>query len=241
MSDFLIKHYSFLTHGVELLAAGTGIFFYNRYRCTAAKYFIFFLIYIAFCELFCLYTRFVDSNKILSFLVGTIFEKNHWLYTLFWDIGAPLFFSFFYHKILSTKLFKNIIFVSSIIFLLFSILYIGLNREVFFFQFYDAVFVFGAGIILLCTSLYFIETLLSDKILHFYKSLYFYISAAIFMWWLVITPLTFYDIYYTYELGNPIRDWNYKFLRNQIYILANLFMYLTFTFALIWCKPPKRT
>jgi hypothetical protein len=43
--------------------------------------------------------------------------------------------------------------------------------------------------------------------------------------------LVFYDIY------NTNGDWNFIFLKWQIYLSANVFMYLTFTFALIFCKP----
>ena len=93
---------------------------------------------------------------------------------------------------------------------------------------------FGALIILLCTIFYFIEILQSEKILIFYKSLNFYISAAIFIWWLIVTPIVFYDIY----MSNS--DWNFIFLRWQIYLFANIIMYLTFTFALIWYKPEKK-
>ncbi|GAL73156.1 hypothetical protein JCM19302_3037 [Jejuia pallidilutea] len=70
----------------------------------------------------------------------------------------------------------------------------------------------------------------------FYKSLNFYISAVIFIWWLIIAPLTFYDVYYKYEIGVGVFDKAFVDLRFQIFLFANLFMYLTYTFALIWCK-----
>ena len=91
--------------------------------------------------------------------------------------------------------------------------------------------ILGSLIIFLCTVFYFFEILQSDNILTFYKLLNFYISTAIFIWWLIITPLVFYDIY------NSNYDWNFIFLKWQIYLFANIFMYSTFTFALIFCKP----
>ncbi|AUP77518.1 hypothetical protein C1H87_01790 [Flavivirga eckloniae] len=222
---------------MESLAAVTGLLLYKRYKFTAAKYFIYFLAYLTICDFFSFYTRYVSPGKVFDFLIGSVFEKNHWWSTLFWGIGAILFFGFYYHKILENKAFKNIVKYSSYSFLFFSIVYIALNWDKYFNSFFPVISIFGAVIIFLCAVLYFIETLQSDNILTFYRSLNFYISAAIFVWWLIITPLDFYDIYFTYEVGNPNRDWDFIFLRRGIYLFANIFMYLTFTFALIWCKP----
>ncbi|MDO6761510.1 hypothetical protein Q4566_14960 [Tamlana sp. 2_MG-2023] len=240
MIEFLHQNYLYLALGVEFLAAAIGLLLYKHYAHTAAKYFIIFLVYIFIVDLLGVYTHFVKENKVLSFLLDTVYEKNYWLFTLTWDIGAVLFYSLYYRKILQNRLSKIIVVGISILFFLFSLMYITSHWNSFFTGFYDSIIVFGGFVIVVCTSLYFIEILLSEKILYFYKDLNFYISVAIFVWWIVITPLTFYDVYYTYEVGSKVRDWDYVHLRHQIYILANLFMYLTFTFALIWCKPPKQ-
>ena len=79
------------------------------------------------------------------------------------------------------------------------------------------------------------EILLSDTILVFYKSINFYISVAILIWWLIITPIVFFEKY------NTTSDWDYVFLKWQIKLFANICMYLTFTFALIFCKPENKT
>ncbi len=237
MDEFLKQNYSFITLSVELLAAVVGLLFYKKYKSTAAKYFIYFLIYLTVCDFICSYTWYVHPKKVFGFLIGTVFEKNYWWSTLYWVIGAILFFSFYYYKILKNKTYKNIVKYSGYTFFVFSIVYIILNWDDYFIRFFPVIGILGAIIIFICAVLYFIETLLSDKILTFYRSLSFYISVAIFIWWLIITPLTFYDIYFTYEVGSPNRDWNFIFLKWEIYLFANIFMYLTYTFALIWCKP----
>lgn len=229
-----------ITHSVEAVAALTGVFFFKRYKNKTAKYFICFLIYLTICELIGGYTKYVHSDKFLDVLIGTIFEKNHWWTTLFWKIGAIMFFAFYYQKILLSKVFKNIIKYTSYSFLLISVIYISFHFNEFFYKFFSLISVMGAVIVFLCTVFYFIEVLQSDKILTFYKSINFYISVAIFIWWLIITPLVFYNVYFVYEIGNPNRDWNFMFLRWQIYLFANIFMYSTFTFALIWCKPQNK-
>lgn len=91
MKEFLIENYSLLTKSFEILAAMTGIFVYRKYRNSVAKYFIFFLIYIAILELVGGYVIYVRPDKFLHFLIGTLLEQNYWLYTLCWKVGAILF------------------------------------------------------------------------------------------------------------------------------------------------------
>lgn len=233
MNDFLLEYKYLITYSIEILAAVTGLLLYKKYKFTAAKFFIWFLVYLAICDFIGSYVKYVNNDGFFSFLEGTLLKRNFWWTTLYWKIGAILFFSFYYYKILTKKSFKTVVKFCGYSFLLFSVIYILFNWEDYFVRFFPVISIIGAIIIFLCTIFYFIEILLSDKILTFYKSLNFYISAAIFIWWLIITPLVFYDIY------NSHYDWNFIFLKWQIYLFANIVMYLTFTFALIWCRPQK--
>tara|TARA_R110002050_G_scaffold100607_2_gene208387 strand:- start:35752 stop:36456 length:705 start_codon:yes stop_codon:yes gene_type:complete len=231
LEEFLIHYKSEITRLIEITTAVVGIFFFKKYKDTDAKYFIYFLVYLSIGDFINTYTHYIRNNGVLSFLRGTVFEENYWWSTLFWKIGAILFFAFYYNKVLKSPVFKVIIRLSRYTFFVFSILYIIINWKDYFILFFPAISIFGAIIIFLCSVFYFIETLQSDKILSFYKSLNFYISVAIFIWWLIVTPLVFYDIY----MSNS--DWDFVFLRWEIYLFANIFMYSTFTFALIWCRP----
>ena len=213
------------------MAAVTGLLYYKKYKPTAAKYFIFFLVYLSIGDFINTYTKYTANNKMFSFLKGTLLEKNYWWSTLFWKIGAIAFFAFYYQKILKTKRFKIILRYLGFSFVVFSLAYICFNFEAYFIKFFPIISVLGALIIFLCATLYFIEVLSSEKILSFYISLNFYISCAIFIWWLIITPLVFYDIYFS------TADWDFVVLKWQIYLLANIFMYSTFTFGLIYSKP----
>ncbi len=240
MDDFLKENYLLLTHSVELIAAVTGLVLYTKYKLTAAKYFILFLVYLTVCDFIGGYTWHVHEKGFLKFLVGTIIEKNFWWGTSYWTIGAILFFSFYYHKILQKKLSKIIIKFGAIAYLIFSITYIAFSGNAFFNKLFPVLGVLGAIIIFICTVFYFIEILQSDRVLTFYKSLNFYISVVIFIWWLITTPLEFYDVYFTYEVGDvSTLDLNFRILRWKIYLLSNIMMYSIFTFALIFCKPEK--
>ncbi|MFG6687478.1 hypothetical protein ACGK9U_12905 [Mariniflexile sp. HNIBRBA6329] len=231
MNEFLLEYKNTLTFSVEILAAVTGLLLYKKYKLTAAKYFIWFLVYLSICDFLGSYVKYIKNDGFLSFLKDTVFVRNYWWATLFWVIGAILFFVFYYSKILKTIIFKNFIKYSGYTFFIFSFTYIVFNWDDYFKRYFLVLDVLGATIIFLCSIFYFIETLQSDKILTFYKSLNFYISSAIFIWWLITTPLVFYDVY------NSNSDWNFIFLKWQVYLFANILMYLTFTFALIWCKP----
>ena len=192
------------------------------------------MVYLTVCDfLGSNYIKHINNDGLLKFLDDTVFERNFWWSTIFWKVGAILFFAFYYYKILESNVFKNVIKYSGYCFFIFSITYIIFNWDDYFIRFFPIISILGAFIIFLCTIFYFIEILQSDEILTFYKSLNFYISAAIFVWWLIITPLVFYDIY------NSHYDWNFIFLKWQIYLFANIVMYSTFTFALIWCRPQK--
>ncbi|MFD1613751.1 hypothetical protein [Gelatiniphilus marinus] len=235
MKDFLLNNYTILTHLFEAIAALTGVFLYKKHYTTEVKYFIWFLVYLTIFDFIGTnYKGYVDDGEFLNFLKGTVIETNHWWYTFFWKVGAILFFVFYYSKILKTKPFKDIVKISGYAFFLFSVVYIAINWDAFFNTFFPIISILGAIIVFLCSVFYFIEVLQSDKILTFYKSINFYISFAIFIWWLIITPLVFYDLYHTSG------DWNFIFLKWQIYLFANIFMYSTFTFALIYCKPESK-
>ena len=231
LEDFIIQYKSEITRIVEVTAAFTGLLFYKKYKYTNAKSFIYFLVYLSIGDFINTYVYYIRNEGLFNFLEGTVFERNHWWSTSFWKVGAIMFFAFYYYKILKTKPFRAIIKFSGYAFFGFSVVYIFLNWDDFFIRFFPIISILGAVVIFLCTVFYFIEILRSDNLLNFYRSLNFYISVAIFIWWLIITPLVFYDIY------SSAGDWNFIFLRWQIYLLANIFMYSTFTFALIFCKP----
>lgn len=231
MKEFLEQNYSLITHSVEIMAAVIGLIFYKKYKYTAVKFFIWFLVYVAVCDFFGSYAEYVKEDSFLSFLKGTIIETNHWWITSTWFIGSILFFSYFYQKTLKTKLYKHILKYGAFVFLIISIIQIVTDLESFFNHFFPLISILGAVIILLCTIFYFIEVLRSENILMFYRYINFYISLAIFIWWLIITPLVFYDIY------NSQADWTFVILKWQIYLFANIFMYTTFTIGLIVSKP----
>jgi len=235
VEEFFRENYSFLTNTFEILAAITGLFLLKKYKYSDTKYFIYFLVYIAILELIGGYPSYFSDYAFLSdfkaAFKGTLFQSNYWWYNIFWTIGSALFYSFYFGKILKTKLFSKIIKFSGMLFFTSSIIYIATHWSDFFNSTIVFNQIFGEVMVVLCVVLYFIEMLQSETILSFYKSINFYISSTILIWWLVITPLVFFQIYFLNV------DWSFIILRWQIYLFMNIFMYSSFTIALIWCKP----
>ena len=91
MNDFLLKYYNTITFCVEILAAVTGLLLYRKYKLTAAKFFICFLVYLSICDFIGSYVYYIKNNGFLSFLEGTVLVRNFWWTTLYWKIGAIIF------------------------------------------------------------------------------------------------------------------------------------------------------
>ena len=234
LNDFLFNNYSILTKLIIATSTIVGLIHLKFYKTSNVKYFIWFLVYVTLFECLASYTRIVHENESLKaveqYLKGTKFEKNYWVYNLFWNFLGTLFLSFYYSKILKTKSFKVIIKVVTAIFLVASMIYIGFHFDSFFNSSIIFLKISALSVIFISIVLYFIEMLRGENILTFYKSFNFYASAALFIWWLVTTPMVFYQIYFSKA------DWNFIFLRWHIYLAANFFMYSIFTFAFIWCR-----
>lgn len=235
MSDFIKNNFLYLNEGVIILAALIGLLCLNKYKHTVVKYFIYFLVYVVIIELLGYYPSFSINYEPFSWIQnltkGTLFERNFLWYAIFWKIGSALFISFYFRLILENKFYKNIIEYWTYAFIITSISYFIFNYEVYYNSELKLIRFFGVFLILLSIVFYLIEILTSDKIVAFYKSFNFYIAAVFFIWFLIKTPLTFYQIYFS------TADWNFIFLRREIILFSNMFMYLTFIFALLWCKP----
>jgi hypothetical protein len=233
MEEFLKGNYSILTKLFILVTVVSGLISYKKYKGTPVTFFIKILIYLFIIELVGCYPLFYSTFKFLEPIYNSVFRQNYWWYTIAFDLIAIVLFSILFQKIICNKLYVMILKYSTYAFVLFSIFYIIFHHDIFFIQFFPVIQITGAIIILSCSIFYFIELLLSDHILHFYKSVYFYIAISIFIWWIVITPLTFYDVYI---VGS---DWNYIILKWQIYLSLNFMMYTTFAIGLLVSKPEK--
>ncbi|MCF1192779.1 hypothetical protein LRR18_14385 [Mangrovimonas sp. AS39] len=239
MGKFILDNFYVINEGIIVLAGITAVLSYPKFKNSRVKYFIYFLIYIVFIELMGYYPRYSENNSWLQWIPAltkdTRFERNLLWYTVFWNIGSALFVTFYFFKILENKRFKTIIKFGGILFLFISFLRLMFNVEGYFTNQRDMFILIGGMIqIMLCIMLYFYEILMSDKIIAFYKSFHFYVAAAFFIWFLVMTPIAFYQKYYNVE------DEAFVNFRKFLILFCNVLMYLTFIIALIKCKPQSQ-
>src|SRR5690606_2818664 len=87
-------------------------------------------------ELIGSYTSYVEDFEFLSKLKGqlkgTVFQKNYWFYTLFWNIGSAVFYSFYFQKILKSTYLISTLKILISAFLAFSFVIIVTNIDEFF-------------------------------------------------------------------------------------------------------------
>jgi len=237
MREFLAEYDFVLNIGIELLAALVGLLMYNKFKSTKVKYFIWFLWYVVFIDLIgwmpYFSYKYESFNWINDYTKGTLFYRSYFWYTLFWSIGSALFVSLYFRSIIEDEYFKKVIKLSTYLFIILCVIYLPVNYSVYYNG--ESYLIKFSGVLLtvLSTSLYLAEVLMSHKIINFYKSVHFYVASVFFIFFLIKTPITLYESYYTLE------DGDYVFLRDVIILLCNMFMYITFIFSLVFCKPQK--
>lgn len=235
MREFILNNYYYLNEGVIIMAALVGLLTFNKFKQTKVKYFIYFLIYVLVIELIGWYPSLSYYNESFKWIdnltKGTILEENYLWYGIFWKMGSALFISFYFNKVLRKDIFKNIIKYLTYLFIGMCIIYLLFFNSTYYKGESYLINFSGVLIIVLSAIFYLVEVLMSEKVISFYKSVHFYIASVFFIFFLIKTPITFFQIYYSTS------DWNFVFLRDEIILFCNIFMYLTFAFALIKCKP----
>ena len=233
MDEFLKNNYSLLTYGVELMAAIIGLIVYKKFKNSHAKYFIWFICAIPLIEFIGGYPWHFEDLGLFHLIEGTVFERNYWWFTIFWTMGSALFYSWYLEKVITNKMYSILLRVSRYVFFVISILVIVTNIDEFFIYSSSPIVLGGTVLIILSCFLYFLEILTSDKILDFYRSINFYISATLFVWFLITSTILFFDKYFN------VMDWDFVLLKWRVFLISNILMYSIFTFALLWSKPEK--
>ncbi|MGB1308986.1 MAG: hypothetical protein ACPG6B_08760 [Oceanihabitans sp.] len=233
MKEFFLENYNTIIYCIEAFAVCVGLFCLKKFSNTNAVFFIKILVYLFVIELLGSYTYLYGTFEFLEPIRNSVFKTNRWWFTITFDIVVVILFSILYQKILKNKKHKFILKVGTILFTITAVFLILIDIDTLFAGSYDSIGIIGTLLILTCCVFFFIEILQSSNILEFSRSLYFYVSVAIFIWWLIVTPLVFYDIYFRNI------DWNFIFLKWQIYLFANIFMYATFAIGLLVSRPDK--
>ncbi len=218
---------------MELLSASIGLCYLKKYRESWSRYFVFFLCFTFLFELMGFLTTQI-SDDFLSFLMGTNFEKNHWLYNPFIIFNFLFYFLFFTAKLESTKI-KSAFKYLAVFYLGTSVLNLIIS-DFFFSKISSYSFIVGSIFLLISVLYYFFEVLQSDNILIFKSSFAFYVAVGALVFHLCVSPLVIYSIYLT-EASNPV------FVKINVYIftIANIFMYTCYSIGFVVCSKENKS
>ncbi|SFD35650.1 hypothetical protein [Algibacter pectinivorans] len=230
MIDFLTRNFNFISYALEFLAAFVGLLCFKKYRNTSTRYFIYFLVYIFFVEVIGAMLVYAPFFLPIQLLRKAGVRVNNW-YNVLWLFGSIVCVVFYFHAIINRKKLKLVIRVVGVLFIA-----VMLSHFVFYYDVFlnsRSTFYQIAGLIttVVCITTYFIELTNSNAILNMFKMFSFYASVGLFLWWLIITPVIFFDIY------NTEYDRDFVNLKRLIFLFANIFMYSCFILGLIISKP----
>jgi len=209
----------------ELLSAIVGTIFFYKYNNTPLKYLLYLLWYITITEFSGWY---INSNRIEPLL---FFDQNGTAYTL-WMYNLLRIFTFstlfyIYIKSINTKKFKRIIKIFLITYIVLAIINWSFIQS-FIFEMSEIPKVAGSLFLIISIIFYFIELLRSEKIILFHKTLLFWVSVGLLLYYSGTIPFALK--WNGYMLIPGIHK---LFLINTVLAII---MYLTFTFGFIWSK-----
>jgi len=232
MIDFLTKNFNFINYFFEFFALVTGVVLFKKHKSTATKIFIFFLAYIVFVEFVGFVLTYLKSNTLVHFVRQLGVTTRLW-YNVFWLFGSIVFILYYYYNLVKIKQFKTVIKYLGLLYVLIFIVHVIFNYNAFFNSHHTFYFILDALIIFLCVTLFCLELLKSDDLLNLSKSFAVYATFGLFLWWLITTPIIFYETY------NTTADWDFANLKRRVFLFANIFMYTCFVLGLIASKPQK--
>ena len=230
MLDFLTSYFNFIVYGFEIFAALVGLYFLNKTKTRCTKIFVFYLLYVVFVEFVGTCLIYFKSTTIFSFLISLGILSTGW-YNLFWMYGSVIFVLFYYHTLFTNLRFKLFLKIMAILFSIVMISHFIVFPDIFLTNRTPLYQISGLIITLICVTLYFIEFLNGEKILMVFQTFSFYATLGLFVWWLIVTPVIFFENY------NTEADWDFANLKRRIFLFANIFMYTCFVTGFIMSKP----
>jgi len=209
----------------ELISAIVGTIYFYKYKFSSLKYFLYLLWFITFIEFT---VSFVSSNHITAFLFfdNNGQQYNLWFYNLL-RIVTFLTLFYIYFKIIRTEKYRQIIKFFAIIYSLVIIINWSIIQN-FFYEMSEIPKVMGSLFLIITVLFYFIELLRSDKIITFHRTLLFWISVGLLLYYSGTIPFSLK--FNGYMLFPGIHK---LFLINTVLAIT---MYLIFTFGFIWSK-----
>lgn len=230
MEDFLTFIFEkkiYVTYVMELIAALAGSLFLYSSKIGRSDYrlFVRFLWSVLIIDVMGGYAAlaYFDNYEHFGFLKDTLFVRNEWYYNIA-EVYFISIYTFLIREQLSGLKSRHLLKWSIIVYIVLSIINMFLNGNFFTgdMMLNDMV---GAFLILFSVFLYFFEMMMSEKVLSFYKKLFFYVAISISISYLIRVPISIYEAYVT-ESNENFLELFYALVR-----YSNIFMYSMFTFG----------
>ncbi|ORL46953.1 hypothetical protein IIF7_03006 [Zunongwangia atlantica 22II14-10F7] len=148
---------------------------------------------------------------------NTVFERSGWVYNIV-CIVSILFYTWFYHRLISNKIFKKTIKILGITGALLCVILYFTTEGFWVYTNGNASFVRGIIVIIYCV-LCFLDLMNSEQFISFYKFFGFYFTIGIFIFYLLTTPLFIYSKYFTWD--------SYEFSMLMVFVIkvCNVVLY----------------
>ena len=174
-----------------------------------------------------------SEYEYFSFIEGTNFERNFWLYNIFIPVTFMFYGVYFRHYIRKPKA-KLALTILIVLYLISSITVI-LDSDVFFTGFSQFSLMAGVFLLFVSVGLFYFELLQSDLVLSLWKLLPFYVSVGALVLYLCITPIDIFSKYFK-EAYNVFVD-----IRAKVSLFANIFMYSVIIIGFIVCLKRRKS
>lgn len=197
----------------ELIAVITGCIYYYKYKNTYLKYFLALLFYVFINEIFGKYLREHITNY------------NAIIYNIYYIINFTYLFLLYQHYI-TDKVYKICIKYFLVAYLI-SVVINGFYEN-YLIQFQRIPYIIAASFLIITILFYFIETINSDTILQVNKSLLFWISIGLLIYYSGVLPTRIVRNYYQHQANAKV-----LFLIN---LITGSIMYICFSIGFIRSK-----
>ncbi|WP_432411066.1 hypothetical protein [Rasiella sp. SM2506] len=221
---------------LEILAATAGIFYLKKTNATLhEKLFVVFLWFSVGIEILSSYAGFAYFSEymVFGFVEETPFRNNYWLSNIYLLVNNLVYIYFFGVQLHNTKA-KKLLVMLAIAMVIAVIIDFGTSD--FFNTLSRVSTIFGSLLVLMTILFFYLELLVSEKLLALRYNLSFYISVVLLIYTLCISPLDYLINYFKTSTGNQL----FVSLRVNTLFILNILLYLTYTFAFILCSKKKK-
>jgi hypothetical protein len=221
---------------LELIAAIAGTYFIKKVPfLKSTKYLVVFLWFTLIVEVIGAYPAIAHFSdyKYFSFVEGTLFERNYWIYNIY-VILSYVFYIYYFRFYIRQRIWKLLLNYFAYIFIIATIVNLFLS-DVFFEGISQFTALSGTLLIFLTVVIFYFELLRSDVLLNLKRFLPLYISIGILIYHLCVTPIDIFSEHFTSE--NPF----YNQLSVKINLYANIFLYSIYILGFIICSRERRS